>query len=182
MAPLPEEVAIDKCHADLVYGLIRAHKPTKILELGFGSGLVTKIIQQAMTDNCIPLDFTLVDNWYDWNYTLPERLIRESVDIKTKVITSNEESFIFNCKTKYDFIFSDADHTNSHKWFGRVYNTILNTNGILICHDVFSNDFPNLKNNLQFCIDNGINHTTFSNNSIPTEKCERGLLVVFKRD
>ena len=36
-----KDVAIDECHLDLVYGLVRSHKPTNVLEIGVGSGRTT---------------------------------------------------------------------------------------------------------------------------------------------
>ena len=44
-------VAIDECHLDLVYGLVRSHKPENVLEIGVGSGRTTAYLSKALEKN-----------------------------------------------------------------------------------------------------------------------------------
>jgi predicted O-methyltransferase YrrM len=119
---------------------------------------------------------TCVDNFWDWRGQPPAEL-KDVTEIN--FIHSNEYNFIMNCKEKYDFIVSDADHENTDKW---VANTIdlLNTNGILIYHDVTNKGYPNLYSIVEYVRNNNIQHMLFDQNSLPNERCDRGLLVIKK--
>lgn len=189
-------VAVDDCHADLTYGLIRSHKPSNILEMGVGSGTITKVILKAVSENengqlsngYKKAKVTLVDNWYDWNGTKPTELI-DQFESNVSVIDSSELNFVFNTRETYDFIFSDADHWNTDKWFDYVYDRLLNDNGILIYHDVsmannFPSDdlrFPNLENIMVQCKKRNLNYIYFNKSSIKTERCYRGYIVIQKQ-
>lgn len=153
-------VAVDDCHLDLVYGLVRSHKPDNVLELGVGSGKTTVVLIKALKKNEKFKKLTLVDNWIDWKGNKPTHIheLEEYIDI----VESDEKEFIFSCNKSFDFIFSDADHWNTDKWFEYVYDRILSNNGILIYHDVSCEEnfpihdktetrFPNLENILIKC-------------------------------
>ncbi len=93
----------------------------------------------------------------------------------------------FSTKKTYDFIFSDADHWNTDKWFDFVYDRLLNRDGILIYHDVSTGPlpnnelrFPNLTNILHRCKIRGLSHVHLDKISRKGEKCYRGFLVIFK--
>jgi len=191
---LGDNVAVDTCHLNLVIGLIESHKPTSILELGVGSGRTTKAIIEAIKRNQdgellpsykIP-EVTLVDNWCDWNGKRPDCF--EELKNIVNVVERDEREFVFTCNKTYDFIFSDADHWNTDKWFWYVYDRLLNSNGILIYHDVSTQDplprnelrFPNLINILIECKKRGISHMHFDKCSKKSERCFRGFLVIFK--
>ena len=187
-------VAVDDCHIDLVKSFIKSHKPSSILELGVGSGNTTKGIIEAVRYNeskkTIPgyktPRITLVDNWVDWGFKKPP-IIEELKDI-VNVVESGEMEFIFKTRERYDFIFSDADHWNTDKWFDYVYDRVLNDNGILFYHDVSTmnplpdNDlrFPNLEQILIKCKQRGISHVHLDKSSMEHERCFRGLLIIFK--
>lgn len=101
---------------------------------------------------------------------------------------ADEKEYLFSCNKTFDFIFSDADHWNTDKWFEFVYDRVLAQNGILIYHDVSleenfpKNDlrFPNLMNILVKCKQRGISHVHFDKSSTSGERCYRGFLVIFK--
>jgi len=182
-------VAVDDCHLDLVYGLVRSHKPDTVLELGVGSGKTTAVLIKALKKNEKFKKITLVDNWIDWKGNKPTHIheLEEYIDL----VESDEKEFVFSCNKSFDFIFSDADHWNTDKWFEYVYDRILSNNGILIYHDVSREEnfpihdrtetrFPNLENILIKCKQRGISHVHLDKCSTPGEKCFRGFLVIFK--
>lgn len=187
-------VAVDACHADLIASLVKCNKPKKVLELGFGSGFTTqKIIdalnyneENARSDYGPPATFTLVDNWFDWNGTVPPD-VQRFANQRVQIITSSEVNFVFNVNETWDFIFSDADHFNTDKWFDYVYDRLLNDGGILVYHDVCETApstgegwFPNLAHIIRKARKLGLTHKLFNKQSRNDERCWRGLLVIFK--
>jgi spermidine synthase len=176
-----ESVKIDTAHAELIYGLIVSSKPKKILELGLGGGKSADAIIKGINYNQNNSEFSIVDNWLDFGSNMPDGVL-EKYSKYANIITSNENDFIFSCKQKFDFIFSDADHYSTDQWFKYVYDEILEDNGILVYHDVnlFEPIFENLKNILSKCIEEKLNYVIFNKNSKPSERCHRGLLVIFK--
>ena len=178
-----EGVKIDTAHAELLKGLVIAHKPTTILELGAGGGKSADAILEGLEYNQQSYDYTLVDNWLDFGYFMPSGLEERYEGKITRIVTANEKDFIFNCQNKYDFIMSDADHNQTDQWFEHVYNNLLNDFGILIYHDINLFDeqaFPNLRTIYEKCKTYGLSHMLFNKNSLPEERCERGLLVIFR--
>lgn len=171
-------VAIDANHIELVASLIKAQKSKRILELGFGSGKCTNAIVSAIDHNSSPVIYDVVDNWQDNGGTAWAR--PETLSDCIRFHNLSEEDYVSGCKEKYDFILSDGDHNNSDRWFDRVYNELLMLNGILIYHDVTQRDFPNLHNIYTACVEFRIPHVLFNRSSLPSERCDRGLLVIFK--
>lgn len=176
-----EHVKIDQAHADLIYGLVVSAKPKNILELGVGGGKSADAIVSAIQYNNQDYKFTLVDNWYDFNFSMPIE-IKNKYEKVANIVSSDEKEFVFSCKEKFDFIFSDADHDATDQWFEYVYSNLLDANGILIYHDVnlFEPIFVNLRSILYKCQDLGLNYFLFNKNSKDLERCHRGLLVIFK--
>lgn len=174
-------VKVDKAHALTISGIVYSQKPTKVLELGLGGGESTDSILEALQFNKTPFSYTLVDNWVDYNYQMPDGVI-ENYGKSINIVTSDEKQFIFSTKDTYDFIFSDADHYHTNEWFDYVYDNLLEKEGILIYHDInlIENCLPNLLEIYYKCIQKGYHHKLFNKNSLPHERCHRGLLVIFK--
>lgn len=182
--PIPfgqdDTIKIDRAHADLLTGLVQASKPKTILELGIGGGQATDAILNGLEYNQQPYQYTLVDNWMDFENVMPPE-VQEKYSSRINLITSGEREFVFSCIAKFDFIMSDADHHNTQNWFEYVYEELLNDDGILIYHDVtLTNQFPNLLQILHRCQEYKLKHKLFNKDSLPTEMCYRGLLVIFK--
>jgi predicted O-methyltransferase YrrM len=173
-----DHVKIDQAHAELLKGLVVANKPKSILELGIGGGASADAILEGLAFNQQQYDYTLVDNWMDFGYKAPD-IVVEKYSNKINLITSNEKDFVFSCRSSYDFIMSDADHESTDQWFEYVYENILNDSGILCYHDI-SVFYPNLLTIYNKCKERKLSHKLFNRNSLSTEKCERGLLVIFK--
>jgi len=183
MTPTPEQVAIDQCHAALVYGVAVSQKPKRILELGYGSGRVTDMIQRARSFNGHASHYVLVDSWLDWGGTPPQGIAVRREYGEIEIITSTEEDFVKGCKDQFDLIFSDADHLRSHEWFPEVIEKLLAPMGIAFFHDVMSPDYPNLRQTLHWLLSNahkGYVARVFDESSRNDERCDRGLLMVMK--
>jgi predicted O-methyltransferase YrrM len=175
-------VKIDLCHSLTLKGLIYSHKPTRVLELGLGGAQSLDAILDALSYNQQKYEYTLVDNWYDYGYKMPSG-VREMYQDKVNIVTSSEENFVFSTNQKYDFIFSDADHLNAQKWFEHVYDNLLNDDGILAYHDINLIEdgcFNNLREIYYTCQKRNLKFKLFNKNSLPDERCQRGLLVIFK--
>jgi predicted O-methyltransferase YrrM len=172
---------IDIAHAELLNGLVVAGKPTSVLEMGFGAGHATEAILNGLEYNKTPYTYTLVDNWMDFNGQIPSDVTEKYADRLTNVITANERDFVFQCKDKFDLIMSDADHHNTEQWFEYVYENLLNDDGILCYHDVtLTSMFPNLLRIVNVCEELNLKHKVFNKDSLPSEMCFRGFLVIFK--
>lgn len=184
MSQYEDIVKIDECHITLIYGLIVAHKPASILELGYGSGASLNSNLWACTYNQNNPRYVVVDNWLDYGYQKPAFLTKydDNVkNVKVSFVTADEGDYVRDCNETFDFILSDADHQRTDQWFERVYDELLADNGILIYHDVTNKVFPNLDSILQKCEREHLRYMLFNKNSIPGERCDRGLLVISKR-
>jgi predicted O-methyltransferase YrrM len=180
-------IEIDQCHLDLLAGLIKCQKPKKVAELGFGSGKSVKTLLDALEYNTNDYDYTLVENWIDWKGKPQLDKLEFMKDYKNvKIVCANEIDFVFNTPDTYDFILSDADHWNADKWFDYVYSRLLNPGGILVYHDVSLGPekvdlyFKNLDNIYHRCNELGLNYVHYNKSTRDDEKCERGLLLIFK--
>lgn len=188
-------VEIDIAHAKLVEGLVVSFKPQNILEFGYGGGRAHNAICQGARYNINKPNYTLVDNWHDWNFQCPEAVhnsvlrhslnhkhheARENTFNQYTVVTSDERSFVYDTTKHYngfDFIMSDADHQHSHEWANVVYDNMLASPGILVYHDV-DGSYPGLGE-----LPAKFNQTgfVFNRSTRDEEECKRGLLVIFKR-
>jgi len=177
--PSAAEVKMDRCHFDLIYGLLVSHKPRSVLELGMGSGAGTNLILAAFDYNNIPnVHLTCVDNWLDWDYQKPKE-VKQYEDCGVEVITSTEYDFVTTCDSTYDFIISDTDHFRAEQWFDKTLS-LLNPGGLLIYHDVTNPEIPNLARILQETREQGLIHLLLNKSTRLDEHCERGLLVIQK--
>jgi len=155
-------IEIDLAHRCLILGLILASKPVNLLELGYGTGRTNDAMREGIRMNQVGT-LTVVDNFYDGH-----------VFDTPGLVVSSEEDFINTTQSKFDFIVSDADHFNSHKWAEKTVS-LLTPQGIAVFHDVTCPAFPNLRALLDI-FPSGV---LFNTSSTPTEECERGLFVVF---
>ena len=173
-------VKIDQNHGYFLQALVMCGKPRRILELGFGAGEATRSILAGLRYNQQPQDYTIVDNWSDFGGIQPEATTDPQYR-GISFVTSNELDFVRGCTASYDFIFSDADHRNTQDWFELVYTRLLSRGGILLYHDVTNATmFPNLLRLFEETIRNNYHYVLFNQNSRPGERCDRGLLAVFK--
>jgi predicted O-methyltransferase YrrM len=174
-------IQVDEAHVALINGIVKSQKPVNILELGLGSGTTTDAILEALRFNQQPFKFTLVDLWLErgWNGQCPPEA-RAKYENDIEIITSDEREYVFGCSKTFDFIMSDADHINTQQWFEYVYADLLEPGGTLIYHDVTDASFPNLREIYEKCKRFNLRFTLFNKNSRSDERCQRGLLVIYK--
>jgi hypothetical protein len=176
-----ESVKVDIAHSNLLTGLVMANKPKYVLELGVGGGRSTDAILAGLEYNQQLFKYTLVDNWYDFGFVMPEE-VGNKYGSTVEIVTSDEKDYVFSHVKNFDFIMSDADHHNTNEWFEHVYDNLLMDGGILCYHDInlVEESFVNLREIYNKCQERNITHMLFNKNSLPYEKCQRGLLVIFK--
>jgi predicted O-methyltransferase YrrM len=168
---------IDTAHTYLIFSLIIASKPSKLLELGTGKGYATQSILAGIKYNERG-SLTCVDNLMDFGGIEPPfytDLRNNGVNILAPM---QEMEFIFSCKEKYDFIMSDADHAFSGTWTEMTF-ALLNPGGIVCYHDI-GDIYPNSKLSLEAAKFRGYPKILFNLNSRQGERCERGFLVIKK--
>ena len=171
----PGLVAIDTAHGALIYGLVAAHKPARVLELGMGTGYTTDLLLRALAFNGHGT-LTCVDNWLDWRGARPAHA--DAMACRgVEVITAAENDFLANCQpSEYDFLVSDADHFSGDF---EAQMRVLKAGGIAVFHDTnAAYDCPALARVTAGAVE--LPHYHFRRNSRPDERCDRGLLVVAK--
>jgi SAM-dependent methyltransferase len=157
--------SVDFCHNLLIFSTILSYKPQNILEVGYGSGFVTHSIIEAIKINNIG-KLTLVDNWRDWNYKIPNFI--NNLDNNIDLITSEEIDFISCCNDNlYDIVVQDASHKNFNNIFHN-YKRITKNKGIIFFHDSSMFDLNFIKDN---------SFVNFNKSTIFGERCDRGFLM-----
>ena len=171
-------VAVDKCHAILLYGIITSIKPDNVLEIGIGSGFITKTILHALNYNGKG-HLKSVDNWYDWRGKEPKH-VQELRDMGCNIVAPiEEEVFVKSEKKTYDIIMVDGNHNEGGNWAEDTYR-LLNDGGMLFAHDVDQERYPTLKRYIEIAKERKYNFSVFNKNSLNNEECDRGLLMVKK--
>ena len=140
-------ISTDFAHNMLIYGIILASKPEKVLEIGIGSGLGTRAILSALDYNnqgklnCVDsfVDYVTLGHVTDDSVT-PKIVKDLNKHKRVKIIQSTEEDFVASCKTNsYDLVVSDADHNHYQIWAEEIFR-ITKNNGFIFLHDVGDND------------------------------------------
>ena len=170
-------IEVDYAHAMLLYGCVLAQKPARVLELGIGTGLCTRLIVSALIHNhCGHL--WAVDNWADWQGREPDWIdsVRLSV---VDIVNDDEGSYVAACQANFfDLLVSDADHNTSHRWHAH-YRRIVRSDGFIFLHDTNNREYPAIKNTLSRWME--LPHFHFVKSSRDDEQCERGWLWVINR-
>lgn len=172
-------VKIDHAHSQFIKSLVMCSKPKTILEIGLGGGESADAIIDGIIFNELATNYTIVDNWLDFDYQMPN-IVQEKYSKYANLITSGEYEFVHQCTDSFDLIMSDADHSHSQIWFDHVFNNLLNPGGYLIYHDVTNAAYPNLFKIVESATRKNLNFFIFNKNSLPSERCDRGLIVIKK--
>jgi predicted O-methyltransferase YrrM len=172
---LPRHIAIDQCHIDYIHGVVRALKPTNILEIGLGTGATASALLDAITRNERG-HLTVVDNWYDFGWSRPalQSLSQANLDI----VTAEESVFIGNAAPVYDLIVMDADLATAHTRWENVVR-LLRPGGCAFFHDVTYGDRPHMRHiyeesKTKYAVQ------LFNTSTTADEACDRGLLTVWR--
>jgi predicted O-methyltransferase YrrM len=173
-------IAIDCAHNLLIIGSVLARKPSQILELGFGTGYLTKSLMCAINYNTSGA-LTTVDNWYDTQGVEPNTA-KELRSEGLNLVNSGEEEFVRRAPTDfYDLLISDADHYNSPKWIDQ-HLRIVQHDGLLFFHDTNQpQTLAQLAKLEAEIIRRKLPYFHFKQNSRPDERCDRGLLFVINK-
>jgi predicted O-methyltransferase YrrM len=120
-------------------GAVLSKKPESILELGIGTGFITRSLIAAVGFNGKGR-ITSVDNWGDFGGKEPH-WIGELRDNGVTVAVNSEEGFLRECPSdEYDFLISDADHLNSGRWLSE-HLRVSRNNAFLFFHDTNSPEY-----------------------------------------
>jgi predicted O-methyltransferase YrrM len=181
MNPLfAKHISIDDCHMDFILGCLSAKKPKNVLEIGMGTGFLTRRMFYTLKHNTSG-HLTVVDNWVDFGGHMPQMakdMAREGITF----VTSDEKSFVQgSLPQQYDFVVSDADHGSSDDRFYEIRRMVTN-GGFMFFHDTNNNDFPTLKTFPLRAAGERLPFYHFVQNSRHDERCERGLLFVINSE
>lgn len=123
----------DDVEAELLYLLIREHKPVSAVEVSSGCGWSTSWILSGLRDNHMgyltSCDFT----------DAPKRVIPVSVhDNRWDYLKGDVRELYKQFPSKIDFLLEDSEHTDTfNTWFGETFFPALTENSVLCVHDVF---------------------------------------------
>lgn len=166
---------MDLAHVALICGMVKAYKPNAVLELGIGTGTLTRALLDAIDYNTQG-ELHCVDNWVDDKGIEPGWM----PDIRrrgARIIIMGEEAFCQRTPSdRYGILISDADH---HGTWQDEHLRLVKQGGVLFFHDT-GGAFPALAGLEQKFRAQGHFAYNFTANSRPDEHCERGLLMVIK--
>lgn len=175
-------VAMDECHAMLIYGMILASKPYHLIEFGIGTGQLSRLILAALTANEKGY-LTIVDNFRDWEGKRPE-VADYLIERGANVIKCDQEEFIRDCNSNaYDMVISDANHDAEPKLLPE-FLRIVKAGGTIFVHDANHEQFDKeIFENL--CCGEVTSfstfkypYTVFNESSLLNERTARGLLMI----
>lgn len=177
----PGHVAIDRAHAVLLMGMVLSRKPRDILELGVGSGFVTKTLLQGVRFNGVGT-ITAVDNWLDWSGEEPPLIAELRAQGVNVVAPMEEETFVHTAADDaYDLMVSDADHRRSGTWIDE-HLRIVRHDGFMFFHDTNHLDrFKTLGLVEKRLRELGLPFYHFTESSRPDERCDRGWLFAINK-
>ena len=174
-------VAIDVAHNLFLIGALVARKPERVLELGIGSGYVTRSLLHGLRYNQRGT-LTSVDNFLDWKGAEPP-YVQEFRAMGAEIVAPMEEKeFVFAARTDaYDFMVSDADHSRSGTWIDE-HLRIVSDDGFMFFHDTnHQTKYKSLKLIEKRIRELGLPYYHFTRNSRADERCDRGWLFAINR-
>ncbi len=169
-------VAMDRAHALLIVGCILAQKPAAVVELGIGSGYLTRLLLGAIDYNGTGT-LVSVDNWIDWQGKEPP-IAQQLRTEGAAIVVSEERAWCEQRETgSVDCLVVDSDHLHGGEWVHE-HLRIVRPGGLLFFHDTNAPSYPSLKETVHAV--RGLSHVHFTKSSRPEERCGRGLLFVIR--
>lgn len=168
-------VAMDLAHVQFICGAVLAHKPARLLELGIGSGFLSRAMLLACACNQRG-KLTCVDNAHDWQGQPPPHFDRLAAD-GVNLVISAEHDFVIAEHEPYDLLVCDGDHAKTHQHAPHILRLAAD-GAFIFFHDTANPQFPNL-GLLQVCARySGFACHQFTALSLPNERTDRGLLMI----
>lgn len=174
------DVRMDDCHIELVCAVMMAAKPQSIVEIGLGSGALTMALISLSFRIGHPVSITVVDGFNDWNFERPAGL--SAIEPWVLLRKMDERDFVQGSRAAgdlYDFVISDADHAHTGEWAEDTCE-IVTPGGILIFHDSDSVHCPSVRHAVNVARRSGMQELLFNKNSLPNERCHRGISILQK--
>lgn len=172
-----KRIAIDKAHNALIFGSVLSAKPKHVLEIGIGTGFVTRAVVCALEWNgCGRL--TSIDHAQKTNDVAPQ-VYDELRNMGVEIIISTEGDFIKKQQPNtYDFLISDADHQHALDWLDETLAMMM-AGSIMFWHD--TNNTAHLMQIESMLNNRKIPFFHFKRSSRIDERCERGMVMAFKK-
>lgn len=174
-------VALDRNHNVFLMGALLSRKPERVLELGIGTGYVTRTLLYGLLYNQKG-KLTSIDNFMDWHGKEPP-YIQEFRDMGATIVAPvTEEEFVKRAgDDSYDFLVSDADHRRSGTWVDH-HIRIVAHDGFMFFHDTNHKDkYRSLKLIERRIRELGLPYYHFTESSRADEFCERGWLFAINK-
>lgn len=168
-------VIMDLAHVQLITGIIRAHKPARLLEFGIGSGFLSRAMLLACACNQRG-QLTCVDNAHDWQGQPPPHFRQLAADGVNLVIAA-EADFLSTHRETYNLLVCDGDHEHTDAHAPQILKLAAD-GAFLFFHDTANSQFPNLRTLKACAAYSGLAHHEFTAVSAPGERTDRGLLLV----
>lgn len=168
-----DQAAIDRCHGSLIFGSCVSAKPNRILELGTGTGFITRLLLCAIRYNGGGFLTTLDHGKEKLASKAVLKLFRES---GVEMIDKDEQEFCCaEGENRYDFLVSDANHYGN--WFEEHFR-ITSPGSLCFFHDTNTLDYPGLVRLESYVRKLGWAYHHFRKSTRADENCSRGLLMV----
>jgi predicted O-methyltransferase YrrM len=171
-------VIMDLAHIQLIGGIVLAEKPANILEIGIGTGFLSRTLLLACECNHRGT-VTCVDNAHDWGGAAPAHFKTLSAQ-GANIVLADEHEFLVQDSGSYNLIVCDGDHTRTHAEAHRIFALAADA-AFVFFHDTASPQFPNLRDIVTTARSCGFPHHEFTSVIDPTERTDRGLLMVINR-
>jgi predicted O-methyltransferase YrrM len=177
----PGHVAVDRAHNVFLMGALLSRKPRDILELGVGSGFVTRTLLEGVRFNGVGR-VTAVDSWADWSGSEPPVIGELRAAGVNVVAPVTEETFVHEAPDDgFDFLVSDADHRRSGTWIDE-HLRIIRHDGFMFFHDTnHESRFKALGLIEKRIRELGLPSYHFTESTLPDERCDRGWLFAINK-
>lgn len=172
-------IALDLSHNILLFGAVLSAKPKSVLELGVGTGYVTKSLLYALAYNGVG-KLTCVDALIDSGGKVPFHY-QELKDMGANIIISTEKDFtLAQQRESFDFLVSDADHKGAVNYLPQTIE-MMQPGSVMFFHDTNESRFPGLMKIEDRLRKMDIECHQFDQVSREDERCNRGWLMAFKK-